>query len=50
MYWKIKNQIVTKAQKHFLRLVLIKGLNAACNEITEWRAELIREEMLNLLR
>ena len=39
-----------KSQKHFLRLVLIKGLNAACNEITEWRAELIREEMLNLLR
>ena len=39
-----------KAQKDFLRLVLIKGLNAACNEITEWRAELIRDDILNLLR
>ncbi len=39
-----------KAQKDFLRLLLIKGLDFACNEITLWRSELIREEILDLLR
>ena len=39
-----------KAQKEFLRLVLIKGLDFACKEITSWRKGLIKEEILNLLR
>jgi len=39
-----------KAQKDFLRLVLMKGLDSACNEITLWRKDLIKEEILNLLR
>lgn len=39
-----------KAQKDFLRLVFIKGLDSACNEITEWRSKLIKEEILDLLR
>ncbi len=39
-----------KAQKGFLRLVLIQGLNEACKEITNWRAGLIKEELLLLLK
>jgi len=39
-----------KSQKDFLRLVFIQGLDSACNEITLWRRELIKEEMLTLLR
>ncbi|MDC0590423.1 ribonuclease D [Gammaproteobacteria bacterium] len=39
-----------KAQKDFLRLVFIKGLDVACNEITSWRRKLIKEEILTLLR
>jgi len=39
-----------KAQKDFLRLVFIKGLDIACNEITSWRSKLIKEEILALLR
>lgn len=39
-----------KAQKDFLRLVFIKGLDAACDEITIWRRDLIKEHILNLLR
>lgn len=39
-----------KAQKDFLRLVFIKGLDTACDEITLWRKELIKEHILNLLR
>lgn len=39
-----------KAQKEFLRLVFIDGLDTACNEITLWRQELIRGHVLNLLR
>ena len=39
-----------KAQKEFLRLVHIKGLDFACKEITPWRKGLIKEEILNLLR
>ena len=38
-----------KAQKDFLRLVLIEGLDSACNEITSWRKDLIKEDILNLL-
>ena len=39
-----------KAQKDFLRLVFKKGIEVACKEITEWRSELIREDILNLLK
>ena len=39
-----------KAQKDFLRLVFIKGLDSACEEITPWRKDLIKEDILNLLR
>tara|TARA_B100000963_G_scaffold361806_1_gene399831 strand:+ start:40163 stop:40960 length:798 start_codon:yes stop_codon:yes gene_type:complete len=39
-----------KAQKDFLRLVLIEGLDLACEEITPWRSELIKDEMLDILR
>ena len=39
-----------KAQKDFLRLVFIKGLDTACKEITSWRENLIKEDILNLLR
>ena len=39
-----------KAQKDFLRLVFIQGLDSACNEITNWRRELIKDELLELLR
>ena len=39
-----------KAQKDFLRLTFIKGLDSACKEITSWRENLIKEDILNLLR
>ena len=39
-----------KAQKDFLRLVLKKGIEPACKEITPWRSQLIREEILSFLR
>ncbi len=39
-----------KAQKDFLRLVFLKGLDLACKEITPWRGKLIREELLTLLK
>ncbi len=39
-----------KAQKDFLRSVLTQGIDAACAEITPWRAELLREEILDLLK
>ena len=39
-----------KAQKDFLRSVFIKGLDSACKEITSWRENLIKEDILNLLR
>ena len=39
-----------KFQKDFLRLVLLEGLDFACNEITLWRSELIKENMLELLK
>ena len=39
-----------KFQKDFLRLVFQKGLDFACNEITLWRSELIKENMLELLK
>ena len=39
-----------KAQKDFLRLVFKEGIERACNEITGWRSQLIKEDILNLLK
>ena len=39
-----------KAQKNFLRLVFLEGLDSACKEITLWRSELIKVNLLNLLK
>lgn len=39
-----------KAQKDFLRLVFIKGLDEACTQITLWRRKLIEEHIMNLMR
>ncbi len=39
-----------KAQKDFLRLVFKEGIEIACEEITTWRSQLIKEEILYLLR
>ena len=39
-----------KLQKDFLRLVLNKGLDVACDEITAWRSNLIRDPLLDLLK
>tara|TARA_Y100000996_G_C22458943_1_gene617167 strand:- start:139 stop:963 length:825 start_codon:yes stop_codon:yes gene_type:complete len=39
-----------KAQKDFLRLVFEVGIEIACEEITSWRSQLIKEEILDLLR
>ena len=38
-----------KAQKDFLRLVFKKGIEPACKDITPWRSQLIKDEILNLL-
>ncbi len=39
-----------KAQKDFLRLSFINGLDLACEEITPWRRKLIKDDLLNLLK
>ena len=39
-----------KAQKDFLRLVFKVGIEIACKEITTWRSQLIKQEILNLLK
>ena len=39
-----------KAQKDFLRLVFQEGIEIACEKITSWRSQLIKQEILNLLR
>ena len=39
-----------KAQKDFLRLVFKEGIEIACEDITLWRSQLIKQEILNLLR
>ena len=39
-----------KAQKDFLRLVVKEGVEIACEKITLWRSQLIKQEILNLLR
>ena len=39
-----------KLQKDFLRVVLNKGLDTACEEITAWRSNLIRYRLLDLLK
>ncbi len=38
-----------KAQKYFLRLIYIKGLDLAFEDMTSWRKELLKEDMANLL-
>ena len=39
-----------KAQKDFLRLVLKEGIEMASEKITTWRSQLIKEDILNLLK
>ena len=39
-----------KAQKDFLRLALSKGFDLACEELTVWRTNLIREPLLDILK
>ena len=39
-----------KAQKDFLRLVLVSGIYEACKQITSWRKDLLREDLFNLLK
>ena len=39
-----------KAQKDFLRLVFQEGIEIACEKITSWRSQLIKQEILNLLK
>ncbi len=39
-----------KAQKDFLRLVFMEGLDIACEGITLWRSELIKENFLDILK
>ena len=38
-----------KAQRDFLRLVLKEGIEIACNEITGWRSQLIKDDIIDLL-
>ena len=39
-----------KAQKDFIRLVFIDGLDSACEKITPWRSKLIKKEIYNLVK
>ncbi len=39
-----------KAQKDFLRLVLTEGIEIACKEITPWKSQLIKDDLINLLK
>ena len=39
-----------KFQKEFLRSVFISGLEGACKTITNWREELIKDKLLELLK
>jgi hypothetical protein len=39
-----------KAQKDFLRSIFSNGIDEACQEITIWRKNLIREDLFNLLK
>ena len=39
-----------KSQKDFLRLVFRDGLELACNQITPWRSQLIKEDILDILK
>ncbi len=39
-----------KSQKDFLRLVYKVGIELACKEITAWRSQLIKEDILDLLK
>ena len=39
-----------KAQRDFLRLVLTEGIEIACKEITPWKSQLIKDDLINLLK
>lgn len=39
-----------KTQKDFLRLVIDRGIDYACDQITVWRKNLLKEELLDLLK
>ena len=39
-----------KVQKDFIRLVFIKGLELALQEITSWRSDLLKEDIVELLK
>lgn len=39
-----------KAQKDFLRLILVSGIDEACEQITSWRKDLIRDDLFYLLK
>ena len=39
-----------KSQKEFLRLVFLEGLSSACQGITEWRSQLIKGDILDLIK
>lgn len=39
-----------KAQKDFLRSILVSGIDEACKQITSWRKDLIRDDLFNLLK
>ena len=39
-----------KSQKDFLRTLYLQGLTSAYQGITEWRVQLIKEDILNLIK
>jgi len=39
-----------KSQKDFLRTLYLQGLTSAYLGITEWRVQLIKEDILNLIK
>jgi len=39
-----------KAQKDFLRSVILNGVNSACQGITQWRKELIQDDIIQILK
>lgn len=39
-----------KAQKDFLRKVFIDGIEPACEEITNWRRKLIKDDLIKILK
>ena len=39
-----------KTQKDFLRLVIDRGIDYACDQTTVWRKNLLKEELLDLIK